>query len=116
MQGFPTWREPDRILQLARLAVAPRPGTEPPDRDWIEARFPGGADRVAILPGPHLRVSATAIRERVAAGLPIDGLVPPAVAEYIMEHHLYEADPVVPRGSSSKEQRSTDERQRPAQR
>ena len=84
--GFPTWRDPDRILALARIAVAPRPGSEPADRGWLEARFPGRSDRFASLPGPHLAVSATEIRRRVALGLTIDGLVPPAVERYIMEH------------------------------
>jgi nicotinate-nucleotide adenylyltransferase len=89
--GFPTWRDPDRILALARIAIAPRPGAPPADRGWLEARFPGRSDRFASLPGPHLTVSATEIRRRVAEGLTIDGLVPPAVERYIMEHGLYEA-------------------------
>ena len=59
LRGFPTWRDPDRILALARIAVAPRPGSEPADRGWLEARFPGRSDRFAFLPGPHLTVSAT---------------------------------------------------------
>jgi nicotinate-nucleotide adenylyltransferase len=36
-----------------------------------------------------LDISATDIRARVARGLPIDSLVPPAVARYIASHHLY---------------------------
>ena len=87
--GFPMWREPDRILALARVAVAPRPGSVPADRSWLEERFPGRFDRFASLPGPHLTVSATEIRRRVGQGLTIDGLVPPAVERYIMEHDLY---------------------------
>jgi nicotinate-nucleotide adenylyltransferase len=98
MQGFPDWHEPERILEIGRLAVTPRPGTDPPARAWIEAHFPGRSGRVATLPGPHLDVSATLIRQRVAAGLAIDGLVPAAVEAYIMEHHLYAADPLGPRG------------------
>lgn len=34
-------------------------------------------------------ISATKIRERVRAGLPIDQLVPLEIAEYITKHHLY---------------------------
>jgi nicotinate-nucleotide adenylyltransferase len=37
-------------------------------------------------------LAATAIRERVARGQPIDHLVPPAVARYIDQHALYRAD------------------------
>jgi nicotinate-nucleotide adenylyltransferase len=96
--GFRTWRDPDRILALARIAVAPRPGSAPADPAWLEARFPGRADRFAWLPGPDIPVSATEIRQRVAAGLAIDGLVPPTVERYIMEHHLYQAVDEPPQG------------------
>jgi nicotinate-nucleotide adenylyltransferase len=35
------------------------------------------------------RISSTAVRKRVAAGEPLEGLVPEAVATYIMRHGLY---------------------------
>jgi nicotinate-nucleotide adenylyltransferase len=103
LRGFPDWREPDRILALGRIAVAPRPGSDAADSAWLEGRFPGRADRFTTLPGPHLAVSATDVRRRVADGLPIDGLVPPAVERYIMEHHLYQGTggPPVERERSS---------------
>ena len=34
-------------------------------------------------------VSATALRSRLQAGDPCPGLLPPAVASYILSHHLY---------------------------
>jgi nicotinate-nucleotide adenylyltransferase len=91
--GFPTWRDPDRILEIGRVAIAPRPGVEPPDRAWLEERFPGRSARFASLPGPSVAVAATDIRQRVATGRSISGLVPPLVERYIMEHHLYASDP-----------------------
>jgi nicotinate-nucleotide adenylyltransferase len=36
-----------------------------------------------------LDISATQIRRRAARGEPIDDLVPPGVARYIADHHLY---------------------------
>jgi nicotinate-nucleotide adenylyltransferase len=45
--------------------------------------------RVTLLEIPALEISSTAVRQRVAAGLPIDYLVPAAVAEYIRKHGLY---------------------------
>ena len=76
---FPAWRDPAGIRALARLAVAARPGTPlPPEL--------GDAIR---LPGAPPDISATEVRRRVAAGEPIDALVPPAVARYIQAHALY---------------------------
>jgi nicotinate-nucleotide adenylyltransferase len=48
---------------------------------------------VVILEGPHLDISASDIRARVAACHPIEGLVPSAVAAYIEAHHLYREPP-----------------------
>jgi nicotinate-nucleotide adenylyltransferase len=87
--ALPTWREPERILELSRLAVAPREGHALPPTDWVEGRFPGRGDRIRILDGPYLCVSATEIRARVAAGRSISYLVPDAVAAYIGDHDLY---------------------------
>lgn len=99
--GLPTWREPERLLDLARIAVAPRAGHPPPDPAWIAAAFPGRADRIVVIDGPEIDISASAIRRRTAAGEPLDGLVPPAVAEAIATDRLYrhpepvEEEPIV---------------------
>lgn len=87
--AFPTWREPRRILELARLAVVPRAGAPPFDLAWLDAHVPAWRERVDFVDGPLVAVSASTIRDRVRAGLPIDGLVPPAVADYIHVHRLY---------------------------
>ena len=44
-----------------------------------------------IVPLQEDPVSATAIRERVRSGKPIDGLVPDPVRDYILSHGLYRA-------------------------
>lgn len=90
---LPSWHDPARLLRLARIAVAPRPGHPAPTPGWLAQRLPGFADRVVVLEGPHLDISASDIRARVAAGRPIDQLVPPRVAAYIEAHHLYREPP-----------------------
>jgi nicotinate-nucleotide adenylyltransferase len=90
---LPSWHEPVRLLRLARIAVAPRAGHPPPTSSWLAQRLHGYADRVDVLEGPHLDISATDIRARVAAGRSIEGLVPPPVAAYIEAHHLYRDPP-----------------------
>ncbi len=84
-----TWRQPHRILALARLAVSPRPGFRTPSLGWLEEHFPGQEDRVVFLDGPLLGHSASEIRRRVAQGRSIRYQVPPAVAAYIADHELY---------------------------
>jgi nicotinate-nucleotide adenylyltransferase len=96
LHDLPTWREPERLLDSARIAVVPREGYPAPERRWLEAQFPGRADRVDFLEGPRLGLSSTSIRARVAAGRSIRYLVPPAVALYIEDHGLYRAAVVPP--------------------
>ncbi len=94
---LPTWHEPWRLFDAARVAVAPRWGYPAPDPGWLAATFPGREDRVSYLEGPRLGVSSTALRARVAAGHSIRYLVPERVAAYILAHDLYQA----PRNASS---------------
>jgi nicotinate-nucleotide adenylyltransferase len=87
--GLASWHEPERLLDLARVAVAPRAGHERPDPAAIAAEFPGRAGRIVVIDGPRVDVSASDIRRRVAAGESLAGLVPPGVAEVIAAHRLY---------------------------
>lgn len=89
---LPGWHEPDRLLELCRLAVAPRSGVGTPTAAWIEEHFPGRADRFVALDSPEMAVSASEIRRIAAAGGSLAGLVPPAVARYIFDHELYTSD------------------------
>jgi nicotinate-nucleotide adenylyltransferase len=86
--SLPSWREPEAILELARLAVAER---EELRREHIAERLepmnPG--DRVVFFDMPRIDVSSSAIRRRVATGRPIRYLVPDAVAAAIRERNLY---------------------------
>jgi len=88
---FPHWHEPQRILELACLAVAERP--EPEDvglgESLAEELARGIRERVIWLRMPRIDISATAVRERVRRGLSIRYWVPPAVEEYIRQHGLY---------------------------
>jgi nicotinate-nucleotide adenylyltransferase len=82
------WREPREILALARLAVAERDGTAQREIRAAVAEL-DAEPRIDFLDMPPIDVSSSAVRERVSAGAPIEGLVPDAVAAYIAEHDLY---------------------------
>lgn len=83
----PHWHEPDRIVDHAMLAVAPR---ETADMRDLLARVTGiDLDRVLKFEMPRVDVSSTDVRGRVAAGRPVRYLLPPGVASYIDEHRLY---------------------------
>ncbi len=88
--GFDTWRDPQDILTLARVAAAPRPGFGSPDDAWLTQHFPGQEDRFTFLDGPHLGISSSDVRARVSTGRSVRYLVPDAVRRYIDEHHLYQ--------------------------
>lgn len=89
LAGFPGWRDPDRILDLARLAVVPRGGFEPLGEAWVREHFPGRDDRFAFLSGPLLPISGSVVRRRAAAGRSVRYLVPDEVAAYIARFRLY---------------------------
>ena len=84
------WEQPRRVLELARVAVAARPGT-PLDEVRGALERLGAGDRLDVVSMPQVDASSTAIRARVAAGEPIGDLVPEAVAEAIAERSLYRA-------------------------
>ena len=86
--GLPSWHEPERVLSLARLAVAKRRGTERAAIDEALAGLAGG-ERAEFFRMPRIGVSSTMLRRRVRARQPITYLVPDAVASYIDQHRLY---------------------------
>src|SRR4051812_29140126 len=72
---LPKWREANELAKLVEFIIIPRPGEaagvlNPPFKQHLLRGFPLG-------------VSSSQIRERIKAGLAIDGLVPGPVAEAI---------------------------------
>lgn len=81
---FASWREPERVVQLARPVILERGGEEPP-------RLPAGVTMQALrrLPTRRVDISSTEIRERVREGKSIRGFVTDNVSAYIARHGLY---------------------------
>jgi nicotinate-nucleotide adenylyltransferase len=88
LAAFWDWKQPERVLELVRLAVARRPGVSDDDlRDALD-RFPA-RDRVVFFAMEPTPVSSAEIRARAARGESIDGLVPDEVAAAIGRLGLY---------------------------
>jgi nicotinate-nucleotide adenylyltransferase len=83
------WRDPARLIQLARLAVLRRPGYEP---DWptFDRALPDLRARIDWIEHGEIDIAATDIRQRIQVDLPVDALVPPKVIEFIRVQHLYQ--------------------------
>jgi nicotinate-nucleotide adenylyltransferase len=85
---FLTWKDPEGVLELARLGVATRPGYPRERLDAVLERL-AHPERVLFFELEPLAVASRDVRDRVAHGEPIDDLVPVRVAELIREHGLY---------------------------
>ena len=86
--GLEEWRRPERVLELARVAIAQRPGVEPAAVENVLERL-GGTDRATFIDMPVIGISSSMVRERVRDGRPIRYLVPAEVAEVIESRGLY---------------------------
>lgn len=89
--GLPDWHEVDRILELAHVAVATRPGAEAQGtaRQWLDARrasvgeLPGAAPgRIVPVEITRLDISATGLRAMVEQGRSLRYLVPEPVVRH----------------------------------
>ncbi|HMU26225.1 MAG TPA: nicotinate (nicotinamide) nucleotide adenylyltransferase [Solirubrobacterales bacterium] len=86
--GLGEWHRPDRVLELAEFAVAPRSEIA---RDAVAEVFErlGARDRLEFFAMPRMEFSSTLVRERIASNRPWKHLVPQGVAEMIDNEDLY---------------------------
>ena len=106
---FPTWREPETLLNLCSFVVISRPGISfqplatmkllpvipreslgDLDAGRIsKLEIPLSYHQLICLQVPPTRVSASDIRTKVRRAQPVASLLPPSVESYIIHHHLY---------------------------
>ena len=90
--GLREWHRPDRVLSLATVAVAERPGTPREQVARALSAVPGG-ERGRFFDMPEIGISSTMLRERARTGESTRYLVPEAVRGYIDQHRLYRGIP-----------------------
>ena len=83
-----TWSQPDRLIELCRLAVVARPGYRA-DLAELEATLPGVGHRLDWVEMPVLGISSSDLQRRVREGRSIRYQVPAAVASSVAKHGLY---------------------------
>ena len=90
LRDLPTWHDPERLLRVAELAVAARPGVDA-DLESVARQILAVRRRVHLVPTQEIAISSSEIRRRVRENQPIQGLVPAPVETYIRDHGLYSA-------------------------
>ena len=91
LDSFARWRDPQGILDQARLAVVRRPGVSL-DLSALNESLPQIGDVLDWVDAPFIDISATDIRRRAAVGVSLRYRVPEPVREYIEAHSLYRRD------------------------
>lgn len=84
-----TWHDWSELVGRMTLAVASRDGVPVTP----SAELASHPHALVTLPLPRLDISSTEIRQRIADGRDYTDMVPPAVARYIDQHHLYRGNP-----------------------
>ena len=85
---FESWKSPERVLELVRLAVAMRPGVERSAVSTVRERFAAG-DRIVEFEMEPFAISSSEIRARIARKESVDEVLPPPVSDAISRLGLY---------------------------
>ncbi len=88
LMTFHHWRNPQGILDMAKIAVVTRPGCEIQIQEAYQV-LPPLQERCIFIDTLQIGISSTDIRERLHVGRPICYQVPADVEEYIRDHRLY---------------------------
>ena len=96
-----SWKDYPTILDRTHFVVVSRPGCAAPTLRQLLPDLAGrmiatpseipSRPRIFLVDAPTAPVSSTTVRERLARGQSIDGLVAPAVKTYIEAQDLYHA-------------------------
>ncbi len=90
LKDLPTWRQPERIRELATVVAVNRGNFDEQQlREQVSLLGKRAAERTRIVEMPGVDISATDIRRRASEGRSVRFLTPRPVVHYISEHGLY---------------------------
>ncbi|MFC1517365.1 nicotinate-nucleotide adenylyltransferase [Candidatus Margulisiibacteriota bacterium] len=91
MEILPTWREPEKVLELASFIVVSRPGYDfKKIKEFLNKEpFVKHKNKVQFFQMDSLDISASDIRQAISENKDVSGLVPDKVLKYIQEEQLY---------------------------
>ena len=92
LENFPTWKNPDIILNNCTLLLTERRTGEFNDDALIDKIYSLYKSKVERLKVYGETISSTKIRANYKLGLSLDGLVPKSVEDYIINNSVYESD------------------------
>jgi nicotinate-nucleotide adenylyltransferase len=78
---FQSWKDPEKIAQLATIVGLTRPGFTVGEAAVVR--------NLILCEVPEIAIASSTIRQRIKDGKSIRYLVPPSVEHYINEHRLY---------------------------
>jgi nicotinate-nucleotide adenylyltransferase len=86
---LPNWYHPEEVLARAEVLCVPRIGQSQNDTQTARMLKERYGARVTLLSGKADMISSTEVRERLAAGQSVEGLLPDAVAQACYESGVY---------------------------
>ena len=88
---LPRWHRPQELVTLCEFIAMPRMSQAGrPDLTAAYAAIPGLRERVNILEdAPRMDISSSGVRQLLASGSDLSGVVPDPVVKYITAHRLY---------------------------
>jgi nicotinate-nucleotide adenylyltransferase len=88
LADLPSWREPERIAQMATIVVVNRPGIEEVDPSRLPD-FGPGSHPLAWVSIPPVGIASSDLRRRLVEGRSVRYMVPRGVEAYIEANGLY---------------------------
>lgn len=83
------WKEYHKLIGMVTFLAVDRSGALPEQMLWQKQAIEQDGGQVVLLTMEQIPVSSTQIRQAIAENQSVHTMVPPLVARYLLENHLY---------------------------